>query len=319
MYCINCTDDIFSTLIIENPSLYFPDYVDNYLKSYIRYCNNLLSLNKEKDTILHKLTEFQKLIRACLQEHCCGQRHNAKKFFDDALTQIPVMSLCSPVQHNIYYRARPTKVIEQTGQHVKHTKDEMFHIPFEDRYKVSDQRYSYPGLPCLYLGESVDVCCEELEKWDEDLNLAIYRLNTAEKQMLIMDLFFFEKYKFDNLTNEQFVKFVLLWPIVACCSFRYNNPIGMKYRQDYILPQFLLETIIDNNAMNVILQRKLHISGIRYHSARKDFFGDDFSVASPTYVNYAFPAQKVFPRGYCSVLLNSFNCRGVFLLSELRK
>ena len=29
---------------------------------------------------------------------------------------------------------------------------QMFHIPFEMRDRVATQRYSFPGLPCLYLG-----------------------------------------------------------------------------------------------------------------------------------------------------------------------
>lgn len=32
------------------------------------------------------------------------------------------------------------------------TKDEMFHIPYDKRNLVGNQRYSLSGLPCLYLG-----------------------------------------------------------------------------------------------------------------------------------------------------------------------
>jgi hypothetical protein len=32
------------------------------------------------------------------------------------------------------------------------TREDLFHIPFEERYKVTTQRYSIPGVPCLYLG-----------------------------------------------------------------------------------------------------------------------------------------------------------------------
>ena len=41
---------------------------------------------------------------------------------------------------------------------------EMFHIPFQLRGKVSTQRYSIPGFPSLYLGTSLYVCWEELNR-----------------------------------------------------------------------------------------------------------------------------------------------------------
>jgi hypothetical protein len=40
--------------------------------------------------------------------------------------------------------------------------DKIFHVPFNLRHKVSSQRYSVPGLPCLYLGGSIWICWEEL-------------------------------------------------------------------------------------------------------------------------------------------------------------
>ena len=39
---------------------------------------------------------------------------------------------------------------------------DMFHIPLNMRGRVSTQRYSSPGYPCLYLGTSVYACWEEL-------------------------------------------------------------------------------------------------------------------------------------------------------------
>ena len=46
------------------------------------------------------------------------------------------------------------------------TKDEMFHIPYDKRNLVGNQRYSLFGLPCLYLGGSSYICWEELGRKD---------------------------------------------------------------------------------------------------------------------------------------------------------
>ena len=40
----------------------------------------------------------------------------------------------------------------------------MYHIPFNMREKVESQRFSIPGLPCLYLSKSVYTCWMELKQ-----------------------------------------------------------------------------------------------------------------------------------------------------------
>ena len=46
------------------------------------------------------------------------------------------------------------------------SKDEMFHIPYDKRNLVGNQRFSLSGLPCLYLGGSSYICWEELGRKD---------------------------------------------------------------------------------------------------------------------------------------------------------
>lgn len=40
----------------------------------------------------------------------------------------------------------------------------MFHIPITMRRQVGTERYSIPGYPCLYLGNSIYVCWEEMNR-----------------------------------------------------------------------------------------------------------------------------------------------------------
>ncbi len=39
---------------------------------------------------------------------------------------------------------------------------DLFHAPYDKRGKVSSSRYSIAGHPSLYLGTSLELCCEEL-------------------------------------------------------------------------------------------------------------------------------------------------------------
>lgn len=193
----------------------------------------------------------------------------------------------------------------------------MFHIPLEKRYLVSTQRYSYPGLPCLYLGSSYEVCCEELNDWNEDLSIAYIKQNSLIK-MVILDLYFFEEYDFDKISDEDIEKFVRLWPLVAYCSFVYENSKDMKFRPDYIIPQLLLEYIIDKNADADIKRVGEKACGIKYHSVKKAFFKNKEKTPKVLYNNYVFPVMSNQSKGYCNVLKEQFEVKWVHLLGELK-
>ena len=304
---IDINNDVFNFKKIKNNTEYFPDHVNSYLKNYISF----LGKNQVKSNIIQSIKEFSKNIYICLIEYYCGQHSSAKYYFDKAVNYVDYQDIIKTLDEKEFYRAR---------FHSKHrlTKDEMFHIPFEERYKVSTQRFSYPGLPCLYLGSSYEVCCEELGDWSDTMNIAhIEKRNTSK--MVILDLCFFEKFEFEKISTEDGEKFIKLWPLVACCSFEYENSKEMKFRPDYIIPQLLLEYIIDKNTDVCINGCGEKICGIKYHSVKKDFFNKNDTLSITTYNNYVFPAQSNQTNGYCFILKEQFDVKWVSLLGELCK
>jgi hypothetical protein len=68
-----------------------------------------------------------------------------------------INSIEIPINTN-FYRLRNL----QSNYSVKRA--DLFHVPFEERGKVGSQRYSIPGLPCLYISNSVYLAWEELER-----------------------------------------------------------------------------------------------------------------------------------------------------------
>lgn len=303
---ININSEIFNIEKIKNIEEYFPDYVDTYLKSYIHF----LEKNKIETDTIRLIKEFSRNIYICLVEYYCGQHDSAKYYFDRAISCVNFKDVYKPFNENVFYRARKSDKSCRT-------KDEMFHIPLEKRYLVSTQRYSYPGLPCLYLGSSYEVCCEELNDWNENLSIAHIEQNSPNK-MMILDLHFFEEYNFENISDMDVEKFVRLWPLVACCSFVYENSKDMKFRPDYIIPQLLLEYIIDKNADADLKNTGQKVCGIKYHSVKKAFFKNNKKASKVTYNNYVFPIISNQSKGYCNVLKEQFSVKWVRLLGELK-
>lgn len=309
---IDIHDDIFALSKIEDLDTYFPGYVNAFLKRYIDFCSH----NHIPGKLLSNIQEFAKNIYTCLIEYGCGQRASAKYYFDIAINNIDFKDICCIINNDIFYRARIVSEEDKEKNVTKLGDDDMFHVPLEKRYLVSTQRYSYPGLPCLYLGSSYEVCCAELNNWDNDLNIAVIEKNRL-KEIAVLDLLFFEKYQFDKLSNLDFERFIRFWPLVACCSMTYEYTEKMKFRQDYIIPQLLLEYIIDKNADNCINGTEERIYGIRYGSVKNDLLCNEINLKRVSSANYVFPVLSNQSHGYCHILRDFFHVKKVYLLSEL--
>lgn len=306
---IEITDSVFERKQITNPSVYFPSYVYNYLSKYIEFIQkNCFPLD-----IINRIEVFRKKIYLCLIENYSGQMNASYKYFCEALESISFSSAFVLLNENAFYRIRSSKT-DKKGKHVLHSKDEMFHIPFEKRFRVSTQRFSYPGLPCLYLGNSVEVCLYERESKSGDyINVAKIRPNNIET-VKVVDLFFFEDYDFKDLSIEQMKHFLLLWPLVMCCSFSYKNGKSMQFRPDYIIPQMLLEYLIDCKFSDILNGKNDIIAGIRYHSVKRPMFP---SYNEKKYVNYVFPVQENREKGVCEKLKRIFQTQEVTFLKNI--
>lgn len=309
-YVIDTTESVFCENNIRNRGEHFVHLVNRYLEKYIALLNKIGC----DGNIIKDVQEFSQDILMCLNYYYAGSRREAYQSFEEAIKKIPINDMIAKMPLGKYYRARKPNHKRCILQKAKlFSRDEMFHIPFEKRYLVSIQRYSYPGHPCLYLGSSVNVCCEELDCFEKRLNIAEFCF--CNNNLLILDMCFFDNYNFQKLTKEQFNFFTLVWPLVMICSFRYQETSGMNFRPDYIVPQMLLEYIIDSSLReNLFGTRSMPISGIRYCSVRnlsKRFENRDFNK----HMNYVLPVQQVKCTGLCSALEKSFDS---VRISELR-
>jgi hypothetical protein len=161
---------------------------------------------------------------------------------------------------------------------------DMLHIPFNKRSLVRTQRFSTPGLPCMYFGTSSYVCWLELEKptksqfhvsaFEMDSSFKILNLISSWEIISVLS----QERKWDYRLDKNLIikDLILLWPLVCATSFkvRYNN--GRTFKSEYIISQLLMQII--NN---------LSIDGICYYSKR--VLSDKY--AFPYCVNLALPAK----------------------------
>lgn len=182
---------------------------------------------------------------------------------------------------------------------------ELFHIPFNKRHLIQNQRYSLNGIPCLYLGKSVYVCWEELGRIDiNKLNVSAFTFNEdsninilylAYTLQEVVNFFYRSQYNEANFlkmeAKEWLKKYFYTWTLQAACSI-YSNDTNRNYKEEYIFPQIL---------MNVL--KKLDIQGIAYFST-KGIYNKAFS--GNIFVNLALPAYQEKNESHSISLTSTF-------------
>jgi len=272
---IDCIEKIFKELSIKLKSL------NGELADLL--APNYSMLDEQCETIIRALTVYYK-----------GYPHKSYLILKECLDGLKTQGLLPIQDTNVtegldeYFRIR-------SGLS-KYKKKDLFHIPFQLREKVSTQRYSIPGLPCLYLGDSIYVCWEELNRPDiNQLNVSRFDMDGSKFRFL-----------FFNETMDDYIKrcfhgnqdgkpellpglasFLSYFPLLMVCSFKVAKP-NEVFKPEYIIPQLLLQWIVGEQDLD----------GIKYRSNR---INNSKNVAG-TFANMAIPVKTLKNEGFCTNL-----------------
>ena len=176
------------------------------------------------------------------------------------------------------------------------TQKEMFHIPYDKRCLVGNQRFSLSGLPCLYLGGSSYICWEELGR--KDFSTSNYCGYSLRDYVNLFDLLLPVE-----ITSPHQIRRIVL--TLACSLAASRDDL---FKPEYILPQCILHSLIYRSFYSH------QLFCVRYYSSHflngdADYFEEDFEnpFYLPRYVNYVFPAASSMCEGYNEELKAMFN------------
>ena len=222
-----------------------------------------------------------------------GRLLQANEAFREALNDVrfPWLTTISTSQNGRdFYRTR-------SSSDRRLTKQELFHNPFENRGNAATSRYSIPGLPALYLGDSTYVCWEESRRKKMD-NLYFSRFRNTEPIRLV------QIQRIDDLLNTMdavgaanyhrlsfLVRYLRLFPLCIACSIKTKSDNDI-FKPEYIIPQLLLQYVTTEK----------EVAGIMFPSTRVDYSKIN---RVPAY-NYVFPVKQSQSRGFCSALKQIF-------------
>lgn len=184
-----------------------------------------------------------------------------------------------------WYRIR-----KEPQNFIQHPKD-MFHVPFEKRGILSNCRYSLSGYPCLYCGRTILTCWEELRR--PHLSDVYFCSMKANMSLRLLDLRVFVN---SNISIEEIKKHIYMLPIILACSIEVPKDNEQhRFKSEYIIPQILLRTIIQN--------KKNNFHGIIYTSTVRS---KAFNYDNSCYDNIAIPTKNISDCGYCKTLCEMF-------------
>lgn len=118
--------------------------------------------------------------------------------------------------------------------------NQLFHLPYNMRQLAKNCRYSISGLPCLYLGDSVETCIRELRKeTDQNLVGARYTLqNDVEVYSLRIN------WNTQIKDEAEMIAFLKKYLLIHACSYRIQQESDdAVYIPFYTIPQMITAAI----------------------------------------------------------------------------
>ncbi len=279
----------------------FEAYVSRRLDGFLTLIDkldpNLVSdeVRRRKPAIISCCDELRLSLRSSFE----GHSSNAYKHFDTAMQEIlPEINTLAfdvngPRDFGILYRVRQT--LSPSLQAV-----DLFHVPFELRHLVSTQRYSIPGLPCLYLAGSLYTCWEEMGRPPfHELQCAALWVKHG-KSLKVLNLSNRPVRLSLSVTAPGSIPHdhafccaqIVLWPLVFSSSIKVKHR-NAPFKPEYVIPQMALQWICQNHGFDSLAYFSTHVQAI--------------SKTHPLPVcNLVVPAKKITPAGRCELLCDTF-------------
>ena len=290
--------------------------LNEFLNEYVKKIESLNTAGEITTWLkehIPQLTSINNSLISALDEYLSGSAGKAydkiEKMMQNQFVQENIIHLKVPL--NTYYAQQPNS---RSLYRVRYNdnqlseRSEVFHIPFEKRHLVKNQRYSIAGIPCLYLGTSLYVCWQEMGKPDfSKLYLSYFKINKdnhyGEINVLNLaysletfrpeNLEYFFTQKLSDHDRNKAKAFLAFWPILMACSFNAEF-------QD---AHFTVEYVIPNLMLQWISKEKRPVSGVMYLSTKTAKLRN-----SDKGINFVFPPDtKNLDEGFCEKLQNVFS------------
>lgn len=191
--------------------------------------------------------------------------------FEKLLDEYKVLEFQSKIRKSdVFFKGRVTKEYL--------TRWDMFHIPFNKRHLIKNQRYSLTGQPIVYIGKSVIDVVEELETEDfENLKISTIQLpsdikifdlrNSIVDELIKIFIAWMFGEKETKYKKNSFYKLIL----ASVCSFPKKQELkDFGFCEEYVLPQILAQIIKNQGFDGIMYQSTKKFANIGFKEETKE-------------------------------------------------
>lgn len=243
---------------------------------------DLLSVGAEEYYIKY-ISSFKEKILDVIEKYYGGFILEAQNLIDDLVDQFLGHPLAvSKVKDSISFGAKGVELDVEffrarcNEKIVDYKKEEMLHIPFSKRALVKTERFSIPGLPCLYLGTSSYVCWIELGRpADHMFNVSPVVLDNT--QTILNLAINFRDFCSRIFSSEERKIIFRLFLLSITTSFKVREQ-NRNFKSEYIISQMIMLSCM-----------KKGLSGIAYYSKQieDDYFAYSVGVNLALFAYYS--------------------------------
>lgn len=182
--------------------------------------------------------------------------------------------------------------------------EEIFHIPFDKRAFIATERYSSPGLPCLYLGSTCYTCWKELSEPElQDTYVSAFKGEQINKY-LNMTAPVLKTWNDNNekTANAVFNHDIAIFPYIISSMVKVANR-NASFKPEYIVPQLVMHWVIERYYSGID-SKKDQLIGVAYTSV---FFDPSSEHGVLLNRNIAIPAYVGSNKYYSDLLRDRYS------------
>ena len=247
-------------------------------------------LKNDESNIVTEVQNYVEKISDTIRLYYSGYTSDAQKMVDEMVDEVCSNSefAISNIDNSISFGGGPNNEgmprvnffrARCNDRITDYNHKEMLHIPFNQRSKVGSARFSIPGLPCLYLGNTSYVCWLELGKPAvHQFNVSPVLLDNSQQIFnLTINIYTILDYiEVEGCNEEHYLELLKLLILGMATSFKVEEK-NRTFKSEYMISQMIMLSCM-----------KKGISGIAYYSKQvdNDLFARNVAVNLALFAKY---------------------------------
>lgn len=242
------------------------EYIERLPQALNAIINKIEPLINQEDVEI--LKDFYNKIQRVVKEYYFGNIENAHMLSDEIVSELKNSAIAVSKLNGCCVFSSPNDDCKEinlfrarlSNNILSYQPYEMLHIPFSKRSMVKSERFSIPGQPCLYLGNTSYCCWIEMgcpPEHEFNVSPVIIKFEPQVLNLCVTNHLIFRLLDIlgASIDNNDFITLIKLFGLTIATSFRVNED-NRNFKSEYILSQLIMLSCKKNNIDGVVYYSK---------------------------------------------------------------